>query len=70
MSAIAWLTPYQGKGEQNGRSKLAEDQVRRIRQRNANGAYAEKALALSVDMGVCETTIRLIRQRKRWGHVE
>ena len=66
---VTWLQPYQGKGEANPRAKLDADKVRRIRARTGEG-YAEKAPILAIELGVCEKTIWLIRQRKRWGHVE
>ena len=69
MRSIAGLIPYQGKGEQNGRAILDEKKVRRILRRNADGSWLEKTSALASEFGVCEKTIVLVRQRKRWGHV-
>ena len=69
MRSIAGLVPYQGKGEQNGRAILDEEKVRRILRRNADGSWLEKTSALASEFSVCEKTIVLVRQRKRWGHV-
>ena len=51
-------------GEMNGRSKLTEDEVRHIRQ-----AVGSNEL-LARTYGVDKTTIRLIRTRQTWAHVE
>ena len=68
--SIAGLIPYQGKGARNGRAKLSDDEVRRIRRMDPEtGRYVEKASALSQELDVCEKTISLIRRRLRWGHV-
>ena len=69
MRSIAGLVPYQGKGEQNGRAILDEEKVRRILRRNADGSWLEKTSALASEFSVCKKTIALVRQRKRWGHV-
>ena len=65
------LTPYQGKGARNGRAKLSDEQVRRIRRVDpTTGRYVEKASVLARDLDVCEKTVSLIRRRLRWGHVD
>lgn len=50
-------------GESHPRSKLTEDQVRAIR------SSGQTPSELSRLYGVSEETVRLIRNRKRWGHL-
>ena len=71
VSRTSGLRPYQGKGQRNGRAQLTDEIIRRIRRRNPSNPekYAEKASALSKELGVCEKNISLIRRRIRWSHV-
>lgn len=56
----------QAKGINNGRAKLTERRVRRIRQETASGATrAELAKRYNVD----PKTIRLIAERRTWRHL-
>lgn len=53
-------------GERHGRSKLTEDDVRRIRLRLANG---ESKGGIAGDFGVCRTQISNIGSGKAWSHL-
>ena len=55
------------RGEKNHFAKLTEDDVREIRKRAAAG---EGCTALGRAFGVHEKTIRNIRDKKKWRHVE
>lgn len=57
----------QCKGENNGRSKLTEDQVREIRAKYATGNYT--FLALAPEYGVSNVAIRLVCRRITYTHV-
>lgn len=52
------------RGEANGRAKLSESQVAKIRQRHAGGDIAQRALAR--EYGVSHTQIRQIISGKQW----
>lgn len=57
----------QPKGENHGRSKLTEDNVREIRIKYAEGGVSQRELALKY--AVSETIIGYITLRKRWTHI-
>jgi DNA-binding XRE family transcriptional regulator len=54
-------------GERNGRSRLSQTTVRRIRERYATGQYLQRDLALQFD--VSQLTISNIVTRKTWRHL-
>lgn len=77
VSNLRWDTPSanngdkkaqgtQQVGEQNPRAKLTAAQVQAIRRRVACG---EKTIAIAKEIGVTNTLVRLIVQRKCWKHV-
>lgn len=57
----------QAKGSRNGRSKLTEEQVRRIKRELRRGEMPQAELARR--HGVHNTVIRDIERGKTWGHV-
>lgn len=57
-------------GEDNGQSKLTEDQVREIRRRCVLGSRTSGAGALAREFGVSQPVISAIVARKIWKHVE
>ena len=56
------------KGERNGSAKLTEKEVRQIRQRYKRGGTTYKELGQKFD--ISNTTIRDIKTRRTWSHVE
>jgi hypothetical protein len=54
------------RGEQHGRVKLTEKQVREIRKKRAQGV---SVITLHTEYPVSKTTIQRIIDRTRWGHV-
>ncbi len=55
------------KGENQGHSKLTNDQVREMRQLHATGNYTCRLLSLRY--GVCNSNINRIVNRKMWKHI-
>ena len=51
------------RGQHNGRAKITEDDVRRIR------ADTRIAGEIAKEYGITETAVRFIRKRQTWGHV-
>ncbi|WP_367582384.1 HNH endonuclease signature motif containing protein [Tsukamurella tyrosinosolvens] len=56
------------RGEQHGRAKITEDDVRAIRRRYAAGGVFQRELA--ADYGIDQTVVSDIVRRKIWQHVE
>lgn len=56
------------KGEKHPAAKLNADQVRDARRAFTEGKASGGEIAKA--FGVCETTMRLVLQRKTWRHVE
>lgn len=54
-------------GEQNGRSKLTEDDVREIRRRYSQGEYQR---VIAADYGLGQTTVSGIVRSVSWAHIE
>lgn len=54
-------------GEKHPQAKLTVEQVRLIRARLAAG---ERSVTLAKEMGVCESTIHIIKYNKSWKHLE
>lgn len=54
------------RGEQSVNAKLTENDVRRIRERRANG---ERFVDLAREFGVSGETIQRICRRQSWKHV-
>lgn len=56
-----------GRGERNGSARLAESDVRRIRELRSQGVRRDVVAAM---FGVHESTIYAITSRKKWSHIE
>lgn len=63
-SADAAAKGRSSRGEKNGNAKLAEDDVRAIR------VDARSVRVIAADYGVASETVRSIRSRKSWGHLD